>query len=136
MPLSAAAVPGSVARQDLREELPRVALRHLRDLLGRAVGHHRAAAVAALRAHVQDAVGHLDDVEVVLDHQDRVAGVHELLEHLHELANVLEVQARGGLVQDVEGSARLLAVQLLGQLDALGLAARERGCRLAEVASD
>ena len=69
----------------------------------------------------------------MLDDQDGVAGVDELLEHVHELANVLEVQARGGLVEDVEGLAGLLAVQLLGELDALGLAAGERGGGLAQV---
>ena len=69
----------------------------------------------------------------MLDHEHGVAGVDELLEHLDQHADVLEVQSRRGLVQDVEGLARLLAVQLLGELHALGLAARERGGALPQM---
>ena len=57
-----------------------------------------------------DAVGGLDDVQVVLDDQHRVARVHQALQHLDELADVVDVQAGGRLVQDVEGLARLLAL--------------------------
>ena len=77
-------------------------------------------------------VGHLDDVEVVLDDEHRVAGVNEALQHDEKLANVLEVQARGRLVKDVERLAGLPAVQLLGKLHALSLAARKRRGRLAQ----
>ena len=48
-----------------------------RDLLGRAGRDDAAALVAALRAEVDEPVGALDHVEVVLDHDDRVAGVDE-----------------------------------------------------------
>src|SRR5690606_6108351 len=47
--------------------------------------------------------------------------------------DVLEVQAGGGLVEDVEGAARLPLGQLAAELDALGLAAAEGGGRLAEL---
>ena len=69
----------------------------------------------------------------MLDDQHRVAGVNQALQHLDELADVLEVETRGRLVQDVEGLARLLAVELLGQLHALRLSAGEGGCGLAQV---
>ena len=77
-------------------------------------------------------VGALDDVQVVLDDEHGVAGIHQALEHLQQLAHVLEMQARGGLVQDVEGLAALALLQLAGQLHALGLAARERRGGLAQ----
>ena len=48
------------------------------------------------------------------------------------LRDVVEVQAGGGLVEDVEGAARLAPRQLAGELDALGLAAGEGGRALAE----
>ncbi len=122
-----------VALEDASEELAGVGLGDLGDLLGGAVGHDRSAAVAALGTHVEHAVGHLDDVEVVLDDQHRVSGVDQTLEHVDELAHVLEVQARGGLVEDVERLAGLRAVQLLGKLNALRLAAGESRCRLPEM---
>ena len=68
------------------------------DLFRGAGNHDVAALVAAFGAQVDDAVCHLDDVEVVLDHQHRVAVLDELLQDLEQLAHVVEVQARGGLV--------------------------------------
>ena len=120
--------------QLLFQERSGIALRFLLYHLFRGAGKQDLTAfTAAFGAHVEDAVSHLDHVEVVLDHEHRVSCVDEALEHLDELAHVLEVQARGGLIEDVEGLSRLLTVQLLGELDALRLAARERGRRLAQV---
>ena len=51
------------------------------DLLRGALGDDQAAAGAALRAHVDDPVGGLDDVEVVLDDDHRVALVDQALQH-------------------------------------------------------
>ena len=53
-------------------------------------------------------------------------------QHLEQAAGVLEVQSGRGLVEDVEGVPGRAAAQLAGQLHPLGLAARERGCRLAQ----
>ena len=78
-------------------------------------------------------VGGLDHVEVVLDHHHRVAGGDQPLQHREQFAHVLEVQTGGGLVQHVERVAGGALVQLGAELDALSLAARERGRRLAEL---
>ena len=75
------------------------------DLLGGAGGDHHAALLSALGPHVDEAVGALDDVEVVLDHDDAVAGVHQPLQHLQQSLHVGEVQAGRGLVEDVERAA-------------------------------
>jgi hypothetical protein len=103
------------------------------DLLRGARDDHTAAIFAAVRTKIDDPVGRLDDVQVVLDHDDRIAEVHQALEDVEQLAHVVEMQAGGGLVQQVEGAAGLAFAQFLGQLDALGLAAGERGGGLAEV---
>lgn len=98
------------------------------DGLRRAGGHHAAAGVAALGAQIDDVVGSEDDVQVVLDQDDGVAGVHEGVKRDQEALDVGEVEAGGGLVKDVDGVlCSLEAAQLGGDLDALGLAARE-GC--------
>ena len=78
-------------------------------------------------------VGGLDHLEVVLDHHHGVALLDQRVQHLQQLAHVLEVQAGGGLVEDVERLAGRAPRQLLGELDPLRLAARERGRRLAEL---
>ena len=54
------------------------------------------------------------------------------LEHVEQLADVVEVQAGRRLVEEVERPAGVGPGQLGGQLDALGLAAGERRRRLAE----
>src|SRR5262245_5775600 len=79
-----------------------VALLDPGDLLGRAGGDDAPAALAAFGPEVDDPVGALDDVEVVLDDDKRVARVGEAVEDDDELSDVLEVQAGGGLVEDVE----------------------------------
>ena len=104
-----------------------------RDLLGRALGDDPAAAVAALRPEVDDPVGGLDDVEVVLDDEDRVAAVDQPVEHLEQLLDVGEVEAGRRLVEDVQRPAGRPPRQLGRQLDPLRLAARQRRRRLAEV---
>src|SRR5439155_244033 len=49
-----------------------------------------------------------------------------------ELLDIVEMKARGRLVQDVEGPPRLHLLQLLRELDPLRLPARERCRRLPE----
>ena len=47
-------------------------------------------------------VGAGDDVEVVLDHDDRVAAVDEAAQHGDQAVDVLAVEAGRGLVEHVE----------------------------------
>ena len=75
-------------------------------------------------------IGALDDVELVLDHDDGVALVDQLLQHVEQLPRVLEVEPGGRLVEDVDGAAGAAAGQLLRQLDPLRLAAGQRRGRL------
>ena len=75
------------------------------DLFGGAGGDDLAAAAAALWAHVDDPVGGFDNVEVVLDDEEGAAAFDEFAEGGEELGYVVEVEAGGGLVEDVEGAA-------------------------------
>ena len=68
----------------------------------------------------------------MLDDDDGVAGLHQPLDDLQQFLDVLEVQTRRGLVQDVDGAARGPLGQLLAQLDPLGLAAGQGGGALAQ----
>jgi hypothetical protein len=45
------------------------------------------------------------------------------MQHFQQLADVLEVEAGGGLIEDVEGLAGGPPRQLLGEFHALGFAA-------------
>ena len=97
---------------------------HPGHLFRRALGYDLAAAHAAARPKVEDVVDGLDDVEIVLDHHHRIALVHQPVEHFEELADILEMEARGGLVEDVERLAGAAFRQFLGQFHALRLSAR------------
>src|SRR5579875_3722970 len=121
--------PATASGKHAAEEPARVARRRPRHYLRRPLGDHPA---AALRPEVDDPVGRLDDVQVVLDHDHGVALVDEALHDEQELAHVLEVQARRRLVEDVEGPPRRPLGELGGELHPLGLAAGERGGALAE----
>ena len=93
----------------------------------RTFGDEFTARVAALGAEVNHPVHALDHFQVVLDHDHRIAGIHQALEHLQQALHVGEMQAGGRLIQDVERAARGALGEFGGQLDALGLAAGEGG---------
>src|SRR3546814_11290553 len=69
----------------------------------------------------------------MLDDQNGVALVDQRLQHLQQLLHVLEMQAGGRLVEDVERAPGGAPRQFLGQLHAPRLAAGQRGRRLADV---
>ena len=94
-------------------------------LLGRAAKHHVASACPAFRAEIYDVVRLFDDVEVVLDRHHGVAAVDEAVQDVDQPLDVGEVEAGGRLVEDVERAAAGLLAELVGELDALRLAARE-----------
>jgi hypothetical protein len=66
--------------EDARERLAGVGLFYAGDELRRALGHDAAAAFATFGAEIDDPIGLLDDVEVVLDDQDSVADRDQPLE--------------------------------------------------------
>jgi hypothetical protein len=69
----------SADAEQRREEPTGVALRRLGHQLGRPFDDDAPTAVAALGTEIDDPVGRLHDVEVVLDHEHRVTGVHQPL---------------------------------------------------------
>ncbi len=78
----------------------RVRARVRRDLGRRSHTHHLSARVAALGTQIDDPVRGVDDVEVVLDHHQRMAGRDELPKSSEQLGNVVEVQPGGGFVEE------------------------------------
>src|SRR5712692_2854983 len=122
----------AVEGEDAGEGLASVGFFGAGDEFGRALGDDAAAALAAFGAEVDDPVGLLDDVEMVLDDQHGVAEIDEALQDVEKFSHVVEVQAGGGLVEDVERASCLSFRELACQLDALRFAAGERGGGLAE----
>ena len=79
--------------------------RHFRDRLGRARGHDLTAAITAFRADINNPVRGFHDIKVMFDHDHRIPGIDKFMKHLQELLNVLEMQARGRLIKDIERTA-------------------------------
>src|SRR6266550_1306891 len=121
------------ASQDLGEEPSRVRIRVRRDLFRRPDGDDFPTLIAALGSEVDDPVRGLDHIQVVLDHEDRVARRDQTLQHLEQFADVLEMQPGGWLVQDVERVAGRALMELRRELDALRLPAGERRRGLPEL---
>jgi len=104
------------------------------EIFGRALRHDLTARVTAFGAEFDQPVAGADHVEVVLDQDDAVARVQQLAEGAHQLGDVVEVQAGGGLVEHEQRAfaCRALAAlaqlrggldQVAGELEALSLAA-------------
>jgi hypothetical protein len=90
------------------------------------------AAGSALRAEVDEPIGRLDHVEVVLDDDDGVALVDETVQNEQELAHVFEVQSRCRLVENIDASTHRSLLQLGRELDALRLSPGQGRRALAE----
>ena len=95
------------------------------DLLGCACHDQRAPLVAGFWADVENPVGRLDDIKVVLDDQQAVAFPDQTVEGLQQHRNVVDVEAGRGLVKDEKGTARFLSGESGGQFQALGFAAAQ-----------
>ena len=80
---------------------------------------------ARARANVNDIVGFVHGLLVVLDHDDRVAKVAQRFERGDQLGVVTRVQTDAGLVQNIQHACQGRA-DLRGKSDALRLAARKR----------
>ena len=75
------------------------------DFLGCPGGHNSPTLVAGVGAEVYDPIGGFHDLQVVLDDEDGVAGVHQALEDFEQHAHIVEVQAGGRLIEQEERSS-------------------------------
>ena len=90
--------------------------------------HNAAAASAAFRSQVNDIVGALDHIQIVLNNDHRIARVHQFVQHLDKTVHIGHMQTGGGFVQNIHGLPGSAACQFVGQLHPLGFTARQR-CR-------
>lgn len=81
---------------------PSHAARVTRDLAGRSRRENSAAFWSAARSHIDEVVGCRQQVEVVIDDNDRRSGVKQPVEHAHQRRDVERVQTRGRLIEHAE----------------------------------
>src|SRR5262249_20833002 len=77
-------------------------------------------------------VSALDHLEVVLDHDQCVAGIAQFHQHLEQLFNVREVEARSRFIKYVKGPPGRFLCQFGRELDPLCFTPGERRSRLTE----
>ena len=70
-----------------------------------AVSDDMTAARASLWPQIDQVVRVFENVEIMLDHENRIALIYEPMENAEKLRDVLEVQARGWLVEHVKSAA-------------------------------
>ena len=96
-------------------------------------GDDLAAGVAAFRSQIDHVVGGLDHVEMVLDNENRVAGIHEPIQTFEQALDIGQVKSGRRFIQNVERVLRPLQLRKFGgDLDALRFAAGERRRRLTQ----
>src|SRR6266403_1983360 len=95
-----------------------------RDLLRGASGDHLAAHVAALGSHVDQPVGGFDDIEVVLDNEQRRSRLEQFAKCGQQLGDVVEMQSGRWLIEDVENALILSSREVGSELEPLRFSAR------------
>src|SRR5206468_6803155 len=80
----------------------------------------------AFGPQVNQIVRGLDDIEVVLDDEQGVPRLEQLPERGEQLRDVVEMQARGRLVEDVEKPFTAMRRQVRRDLDPLSLSTGQR----------
>ena len=109
------------------QEVSRVACLALLQILGRALEYHIPSAVSGLGTEVDNPVGTLYDVHVVLDDHYRVTLRYEGTECLEQSVYVVEVESRRRLVEDEHYVFAVVVLrQERGEFHALALASGER----------
>src|SRR5258708_739479 len=111
---------------------PSVGIGRSRNLLGSSLGYNLAAAIAALGSHVDHPICAPYDIEVVLDDQDTAAVLDQPLERGQQFGDVVEVQAGGRLVENVERATASCLRKMRRQLHSLGFTAAQRCGRLSK----
>jgi hypothetical protein len=110
-----------------------VRLLALRDIVRGAGDDDLTAPLSTLGPEIDDPVRRLDDVEIVLDHDNRVPPIDEGVEDGEELVDIVEVESSSRLIEQVECLPGGAFGELPRQLDPLRLTAGKSRGRLAEV---
>ena len=102
-------------------------------LLPECCGYDITTFVATFGTKIDDVVGTLDNVEVMLDDDNAVSPLDQRVESFEQFSDVVEMQAGGRLVEDEEGRVGLFLTQVVSQFDALVFASRQGGRRLSQL---
>ena len=116
--------PAIFQRFGLLQELARIAFLHLFEPFRRSCVNEISTAVAGFGSKVDDPVGGLDHVGIVLDHKNRMALPDQRIEGGQQLADMMEMKSRRRFIEDKQDMSLSTAfAKEGGKLDALGFTA-------------
>src|SRR5471030_589588 len=98
------------------------------DMLRRPLRDDLAAAGTTLRTQVDDPVRGFYYIQIMLDDYDSITLISQPMNHFEQQRDIVEVQAGGRFVENVESPTRIALAQFQRKLDALRFAARQSGC--------
>src|SRR5262249_25228915 len=104
--------------------------RRLRNLFRRPLRQNLSSTLPAFGTKVDDPIGRLNHVEIVLNDQQRIAGIAQPEQHFEQFGHVVKMQPSRRLIQNVKRTPSRFAMQLRRELDALRFATAQRGRRL------
>ena len=106
------------------EECTRIALL-ASGYLGRCTrSDYLATTLATLGADIDNVVGNLNHIEIMLDNDSRITPLDQLVDHLQQLTDILKVESRRRLIKNVERATRIAFREFGRELDALTLTTR------------
>ena len=91
----------------------------LRHLFRTSLSDDVTACLASLRSEVDHPIGCFDDIQIVFDDDEGIAGIHQFVQDGQQFLDVVEVKAGGRLIQDIEQIVRRRIFQLGGDLQPL-----------------
>ena len=84
------------------------------DFFGRSHHHDLATAAAAFRTEIHQMVRGFDDIQIMLDHHNRIAIPHEPVEDLEQSTDIFKMHTGRRFIQNIKRLARGSSRQLLG----------------------
>ena len=80
---------------------------------------------SSFRPHINNMIGNLDHIKVVLYHQNGIPPVHQFVQNCEQKIDILKMQSGGRLIQDIKSPAGILLGKFSSQLDTLCFATTE-----------
>src|SRR6266404_598577 len=102
-------------------------VRHPCDRFRRPLRYNLSASFPSFRAEIDDPVRGFNDVEIVLDDEQRIPRGAQLEKYFQQFRHIMKVEAGGGFVENIERAASGFAAQFRRELHALRLTTAQSG---------
>ena len=81
--------------------------------------HYVTTLFSSFRPNIYHIISHFDHIHVMLYHNRRIPPVHQALDHMQQKPDILKMQSRRWLIQDIKGLSGIPLCQLFRQFNPL-----------------